>query len=513
MNHYPEHVSLAAHQVLREYADVTLRLDPEAIRQKGERIASTLHLFVSDRLPDPAYDIAALLPLIRVMHTPDTTQQRPAAAFAVADYLTSPANREQISLEHLSYIEDVAGDFKIIDAAVYEYQEQIAAKDTAFGAQVLRAITVEDDFPIPAHFWTEARAGVNVPSMSKVIHEVNVESIVIGAAALLDDIVYGQDPREQLHNLMVAETFYCPALDALGMWAMDSAMRNAVNRVRLTNAGQTDLIANAHAMLAPIKAIGQERVLEAVFDSPISDATTRFHLDNETEYGSTIHFIDTNITPVGLTTDVRIISRIKGVESVAMKMHEKPDYKDVVPSDIIGLTAVVKGEAQMAELFNLIVDRIESLDNCRFVTAGSKKEPVFVKGGEEFKQSLREKFSPAVLAMADFDEKSDKNKKPVTDFQVAKMTFMMTVDDVDIPIEFQFQTEIDRERAETGDSPHFIQKTLGVSKQMPENVLGEPDDLVHIRNRKRTLLALHRNVIAFGNNGSRFEDELYQWLA
>lgn len=507
MNEYPEYVSPSAHQALKDFSDTTLSLDPEALRERGERIAKTLHVFVRDRLPEPAYDAAALLPLARFIQGDEDIGLKGDASWALADYLTDPANKDQVTPEVLGYLSDIWGDFRTIDAVVFDYQDRTRQLGTQFGNQVLRAIAIEDDTPIPTEYWTKVRAGVNIPKMREVTHDVNVESVVIGAAALLDDIIHEEDPRHQLHNLLVAETFYCPALDALGLSAMESATRNEVNRVRLINAGRTDLLEKANKVLAPIKAIGQEKALETLLGASLTKEKTRFHLDDETPYGATIHFIDTTIQPDRFEEEVRIISRIKGVESLAMKMLEKPAYENVLPSDIIGMTAIVKGEAQLATLFNHIAERVQSLEDCSFVTAGSKTQPMFVQGGEEFIGSLERKIrkiNPAILDQIQFKP----NDESVSDFQVAKMTFMIKIDGAEVPVEFQFQTEADRDRAETGDSPHFIQKTLGVSEEMPGNLLGKPHDLVDIRNRKRILLALHRNVIAIGNNGPRFSRDL-----
>ena len=256
MNVYPEHVSLPAHQVLKDFSDTTLSLDPEALRERGERIAKTLHVFVKHRLPEPAYDAAALLPLARTIQDQESSgPHKSAASWALLDYLTDPASKNKITPEVVNYTLDLLGDFEVIDRAVYDYQDRIKERSSKFGNQVLHAIDREDDVPIPTEYWTHARAGVNIPEMKKVVHNVNVESVVIGAAALLDDIIYEEDPRRQLHNLLVAETFYCPALDALGLSATDAAIRGEVNRVRLTNAGRVDLLEKANEAINPIKAI------------------------------------------------------------------------------------------------------------------------------------------------------------------------------------------------------------------------------------------------------------------
>lgn len=501
---YPDNVSIKAHAVLREFSDSTLSLEPEALRQKGERVATTLRLFVGDRLPEPAYDVAALLPLARAIQTTDEHQQKSAAAWALLDYFTEP-NDQRMNDEAIRYGLDVLGDFATIDAAVADYQERIAAHDTAFGRQVMRSIRLEDDARLSRHEWLDARAGVNVPKIRDVAHEVNVESLVIGAASLLDDIMHEQQPDRQLHNLMMAETFYCPVLDALGLWAMDSALRNAANRVRLINAQREDVLEKATAALRPIKLIGQERVIEALLGTSLAHAKTRFHFENDIPGGATMHLVDADMRLEGLNEEVRVISRIKGIESLAVKMLEKPAYADTLPSDLIGMTLITQGEAQLAAVFNHVVERIASSADCHFSVAASKSRPVFIKGGDEFIASLKDKLSPEVIALAEFKS----NNESISAYQVAKMTLCITIGEVVIPVEIQTQTEADHVRAETGDAPHFIQKTLSVSDAMPGNIHGAPNDLLAIRDRKRTWLGLHRNVIVVGNNGEQFAESLY----
>ncbi len=513
--HESAEFSIAANRALRDFSEQTFGFNLEAVHEKGERIVSTLRLFVGNRLPEPAYDAARLMHLVRVVRNDKDVQRRATAAEALLDYLTNPDYKDQVTPEAVDYILDLCGDMEAVYKAALHHQDLIKQRNTVLGNQVWTSISAENDIPIPVEHWSEARAGVDVPKMREVVEDVNVEAILIGAAELLDTITYEKNPRRQMRYVLEAETFYCPALDALGMWAFESALRNAVNRVRLVNAGRRDLIEDAANVLNPIRQIGQEVVLEELFSVSIDDEKTRFHLDDETPYGTTTHFIDTNIDMVlqgvedqDILADVRVISRLKGIESLAMKRFQKSEYAHTLPSDIVGMTAIVKGEAQLAALFSHMIQQVESLENCSFGVAASKNQALFIKGGEDFIASLRDKLPPELVERIEFKP----NGKTTSAFQVAKMTLIITKDGVDIPVEIQFQTEKDRERAETGDAPHFMQKTEGISKDLPGNISGDPGDLARIRERKRRLLDLLKQIIAVGHNGPQFGDELYDTL-
>lgn len=510
MTEYPKNVSFAAHEMLKEFSESTLSLEPESLRQKGERAASMLRLFVGDTLPEPAYDGAMLLPLARHIQQ-GQTEQASDASWAIMDYLTSPEEGRQVSDEAIEYLLDVWGDFKIIDQAVWDYEARIKERETAMGSQTLRLIHAEDDTPIAAEEWTSVRIGVNIPKIREVTHEVNVESVVIGAASLLDDIIHNkEDKRQQMHNILVAETFYCPALDALGLTAMEMAMRSEVNKVRLVNAGRSDLNQKATELLKPVKAIGQDRVLEELFGVPLSNEKTSFHLDDETPYGTTVHFRDSllNVDLEGLgPLDIRTVTRTKMAESVAMKMMENPHYENTTPSDLVGITAIPQGETQLAALFNHVIKRMTSrADTFTLAAAASKKQPMYVQGSAEYVASLKEKFDPAILDQVEF-KICDGSKSA---FQVAKVTFTATIDGIEIPVEFQFQTEADRERARIGnfEVSHTAQKSRNTHPDLPGNNPGEPNHLREINERRHTWLTLDKKVIVVGHNGAEFAGDV-----
>lgn len=502
MNTHSEHASAAAHDVLRNFSENTTELASEELLKRGERVAQMLRLFVVDQLPEPAYDAAALLPLARYVQGHQDETKSGAASWELLEYLTNPDDERKISYEATDYLLDIWGDFEVIDSAVLDYQARIEEMNTAFGRQALELISPQSDRVIQPEDWMSIRAGVNVPKIREVSHQVNIESVIIGAASLLDEIIHETDARKQLQNILTAETFYCPALDALGLTAMEMAMRSEVNRVRLENAGRTDLITRAEEALEPIEAIGQDRVLELLFGTSLSNGVTSFHMNNETPYGETIYFRDSalnNFENEG-HTDARILARTKTEKSLALKMLDNPDYNEALPSDIIGITAVLQGEARLAAFFNHIVELVESLDSVNFVTAASKTKPMYVQGGKEFIESLKQKFDPALLDCVEFNEKEVSDST----FQVAKMTFIAHIDGVAVPVEFQFQTEADRERARLGAASHIYQKSRYVRDDMPGSRPGNPNDLREINARRHIWLTLDKKVIVVGNHGARF---------
>lgn len=503
---YPEHASVAAHHVLKDFSETTLSLAPEELRERGERVAQMLRLFVEDQLPEPAYDAAALLPLARYVQNGRNELAGDVASWALLEYLTNPDEDLRVSREAVDYLLDIWGDFNVIDSAVLDYETRIKERDTEFGRRALELISTESDVIILPENWMNVRVGVNVPKIREVSHEVNIESVIIGAASLLDEIMHETDERNQLQNILVAETFYCPALDALGLTAMEMAMRSEVNRVRLENAGRSDLIEQAEAALEPIKSVGQDRVLETLFGASLSDEKTTYNMRNETPYGETIYFRDSEIDSFEKEkwSGARILARTKTVKSLALKMLENPDYENTLPSDIVGITAVLQGEAQLAAFFNHIVELVDSLEGAHFVTAASKKQPLYVQGSEDFIGSLKDKFDPSFLDQTDFR----KNEKADSTFQVAKMTFVVEIDGVAIPIEFQFQTEADRERSRLGDASHIYQKSRYVRDDMPSSRPGNPNDLREINARRHIWLTLDKKVIVVGNHGPQFADKI-----
>lgn len=472
---------------------------------------SIVRLFANNYMSRPAL---ASLKLFEVAadFQDDTSPTRQEAALALAESLTSPDT--PIHVGEIEYAAALLGDIPVIVEASANYRNRIEAiiqdeGDIPAGAvedaRRVQAMLDDQTAVVPKEDWENLRFGPNLPKLAELVEKVNVESVVIMAANSLDKVMRGEGSQtERLKTILEAETTYIPLLDAFGLSAYVMTFRNEINKVRLIEAGHGDLIKQARSNLESLNGIGLTPITESIFGATDDDPT--FEVDTcLVRGGEYIHFGESELAKLtDGAFDGRLIRRVKTPISLADKMRTNPEYKHTLPQDVVGYTAIVKDERELVGLFNHVYKKLEDAGTVRFVTVPSKGSPVSIQGNEGFFARIGENLRRTSIGqriLEGIDEKSKvRMDKPTAEsFQVLRVTFDIEVDGKQIPVEFQFQTERDRDNARLGGASHMFYKgkPKGVQEgdkasevrlyDLLETISGDSDVLRRIHERGATL--------------------------
>jgi hypothetical protein len=362
-----------------------------------------------------------------------------------------------------------------------------------------------DDSPLPDEVWLDVQMGINIPLLVELSDNVNVESIVANAAYRLDELVNSEPKsRQELELILEMETFYAPLLDALGMSAFEMMLRSEANKIRLTNAGRTDLLDAATREIEKVQnaKVGLNPILQKIFANAPQEKS--FEIDDQTPYDEKISFSEANLLEMtGGKLEGRLIARVKSLGSLARKMLD-PRYKGEMPQDIVGITAIVSNESELARYFEEMLETIK-MAGCKLKPAKSKNEAIYIQGTGSFINFFKENLQDKTLQDTQINNEFAESPLEST-FQVVKMTFTVEVDGRDIPVEFQFMTADDRSRARLGGVSHLLmEKNAKGINGLPGTKFGNGNSLATINRRRKDLQEGDReNIVSVNDHGEEF---------
>ena len=134
---------------------------------------------------------------------------------------------------------------------------------------------VVDDLPVPDHHGRQivpgvllaiSEARIDPEYMKDFLKTVNIESVIIKACELVDNLEHPTSRRESalLQDVLEAESFYAPLCEVLGLEALGSKLLGLAKRIRLEKLNKFASIEQARDMLFNIKTVGVRRILESI---------------------------------------------------------------------------------------------------------------------------------------------------------------------------------------------------------------------------------------------------------
>lgn len=471
--------------------------------EQAERMRETLRLFGPDLLSQRAIEAAGLIPVARLVQGSADPAIRLASAKAIDNCLNQDGT--PVSQEDGHYMMSIWGDLPYINNAALNYRSRLM--ETGAGREVLDVLSLPDDKPLPADYWLDVKLGINVPLLAELSEQVNVESILANAAYRLDQLVNSDmGSRRQLELILEIETFYAPLLDALGMSAFEMMLRSEVNKIRLINAGRTDLIDAATSEIRKVETIGLNPILQSIFDKAPNEK--KFEIDDQTPYGEVITFSEADLSEVtDGEFDGRLVVRVKSLGSTAQKMRD-PRYAGEMPQDIVGMTAIVSSEDDIVAYFKEVLKTIEdSGGKIKLKNAASKSSALYLQGTKDYVESITGALGSELIADMEIKEMETPLEKT---FQVLKMTFTVDVEGHEIPVEFQFITNDDRTRARLGGVSHLMmEKNAAGTNGLAGTKFGNEDSLERINRRRKDLQEGDKNnIVPINNHGDEYGMEL-----
>lgn len=461
---------------------------------------SIVRLYADKLLNPSAFKAITMFELAGYAQESEDTPRRERATRALVDYLRNQA--DITSEEEMTYIASLLGDIPVIEKSASNYQHRLRAEANA--DDIVDTLNDgESKVSLSQEAWDNLRLGIDLPDITKLAKETNVESVIIMAARTLNAIIRSDGTqREKMKKILEAETFYAPLLDAFGLSAFEMALRSEANTARLIESGHGNLVEKARNRLAVANEVGLDPVINTIFGKV--DEKPDFHVNACVPSGDVICFNESSLSRL---TDGRfggrLVGRIKTVGSLAEKMLHNPDYENALPQDVIGFTAVLKDVSEVADFFKYIYAQLKSKEKAgeiKLVNAPSKTQPISMQGTPQFVDDLK-----AALGGHDFTDpihtKKVKDTLPEDTFQVIKVTFDVEIDGKVLPVEFQFMTKMDRYNARLGGASHIHYKGQD-EKGLLGNVPSNKDSLDTINRRKADLYSDPDNITPIDNGSA-----------
>mgnify|MGYP000966597612 CR=1 FL=1 len=325
--------------------------------------------------------------------------------------------------------------------------------------------------------WKADIPAINGDGLQKLSKEVNIESLIIKASEMMDNIKYPPNQDSQhLRNILESESFYIPMLKALGYDAMAAEMASTCEISRLYGQGQGAVVEKAVQLYQQYASEDPASILQRALNLQEKPAVKWIvnQTSDDIKSGMNCRFAEIEVNFSG--TIRRFLFRQKTIGSMAKKLHKKGEYYNLL--DAFGFQVVIDGgdqsldqirhyemsddqinkiyETQVSDLavcFNKFADTVLSNSQLELKSTNGDREPVFVQGDKDFINQIIAGLSKDVskddIGRIEYNRRS-------TPYRVAKATAML---DGKLPVEIQMITDLDRKLGRTGATSHIAYKS------------------------------------------------------
>jgi hypothetical protein len=393
--------------------------------------------FVGRDVPDLAYH-AALLHDLPDRASDELTHRN--ATSALDKYF------QTLDKDDRCYMLALLADMSTIEDYAQQYRESFTHSDGNL-VGLLQADTHKER-EVSSRYWLIDAKMAPPETMLKALEEVNLESVLIKSAELLDNLI--TPPKKEvavLQDIFEAESFYAPLLEILGYDGFAMALRNQSAILRLQKSNNQEYIDVASEIVAGVVSPNDvtERVTRLMNQLGHEFAMSAVVRKGSGSHDITIGELINEFHSHEQSTMMRGVWRVKSVGSLALKMYEG---RSDVPADIVGLTVIAEDLDSVSEYFGQLVTRLPKTEGVKLVPSPSRTEAVHIKGGGNFIEKVQSKLPENTPV--DVIGSSDHSG-----FQVAKVTLVYD----GLPIEIQVMTEADRLNSRTGIASHAAYKT------------------------------------------------------
>ncbi len=263
--------------------------------------------------------------------------------------------------------------------------------------------------------WSEIIYSMDLKHVKDVVKNINLESVIISASAILDQLdKEDQDEHQLFKTVFEAKAFYAPICEIIGLDGFAMALRDKSLKIiidknierlefdidnegdqKKRNALQSELDAHYDA-LKRAKILSQRagklnihQVLESLqFEQ--SDGYYAEQVAGKKINQADIVRIGDFVTEFSDGSLASGVYRYKTESSIANKMLEER-YRYQPPMDTIGLAFIINQD-NPAAAFKKFFDQINGLDKIAFKPAASKNSAVYFQGSTDWIYSLDDYF-------------------------------------------------------------------------------------------------------------------------
>ena len=447
-------------KVLDDYISCT-EGEREDFKDHAYRVYKIVKAYTSDDLPPEAASLSLIHDVADRMFNKKSTKYNDTWARNATDALYEFMDDENISHDQLKYSACLLADMVEIEQNAAHHRKlmaKIAEEESNDDYRETYSLIAERYMgKVSPDQWRVAQPLLDLDHMRMGMDKVNIEAFIIKGAEIMDNLQYPSSKRESavLQDVLEAESFYAPILEAMGYEAFAAELRSVAKVRRLIGQGKEDLVKSAKEIQDRVLQVGMGKIADKIFG--VNDGTINYAIRKDEDSGEYSTHMGEFAADTKYGNMVAGNWRIKTVGSLADKLKGGDGIMDIVGMMVISRDR----ETTACDFAHFIADRLKEF---RPVCARSKNRPVYIQGTKEYvdavEQNLRELGvgSDEYLVKIDTDEKREQRGYSI--YEISKVTFAVDVDDVEVPVEIQFITKDERRRARTGEVSHIAYKYL-----------------------------------------------------
>lgn len=433
----------------------------EDFKDHAYRVYKIVKAYTSDDLPPEAASLSLIHDVADRMFNKKSTKYNDTWARNATDALYEFMDDENISHDQLKYSACLLADMVEIEQNAAHHRKlmaKIAEEESNDDYREAYSLIAERYMgKVSPDQWRVAQPLLDLDHMRMGMDKVNIEAFIIKGAEIMDNLQYPSSKRESavLQDVLEAESFYAPILEAMGYEAFAAELRSVAKVRRLIGQGKEDLVKSAKETQDRILQVGMDKIADKIFG--VNDGTINYAIRKDEDSGEYSTHMGEFAADTKYGNMVAGNWRIKTVGSLADKLKGGDGIMDIVGMMVISRDR----ETTVCDFAHFIADRLKEF---RPVCARSKNRPVYIQGTKEYvdavEQNLRELGvgSDEYLVKIDTDEKREQRGYSI--YEISKVTFAVDIDDVEVPVEIQFITKDERRRARTGEVSHIAYKYL-----------------------------------------------------
>lgn len=447
-------------KVLDSYISCT-EGEREDFKDHAYRVYKIVKAYTGDDLPPEAASLSLIHDVADRMFNKKSTKYNDVWARNAADALYGFMDDEKISHDQLKYSACLLADMAEIEQSAAHHRRlmaKIAEEESNKDYQEIYPLVAERHTgKVSPKQWIVAQPLLDLDDMRLEMDKVNIEAFIIKGAEIMDNLQHPSSKRESavLQDVLEAESFYAPILEAMGYEAFAAELRSVAKVRRLIGQDKEGLVESAKETQDRVLQVGMDKIADKIFG--VNDGTINYAIRKDEDSGEYSTHMGEFAADTEYGNMVAGNWRIKTVGSLADKLKGGDGIMDIVGMMVISRDR----ETTTCDFAHFIADR---LNEFRPVCARGKNRPVYIQGTKEYVDAVEQNLcelgvsSDEYFVKIDTDEKCEKRGYPI--YEISKVTFVVAIDDVEIPVEIQFITKDERCRARTGEVSHIAYKYL-----------------------------------------------------
>lgn len=447
-------------KVLDDYISCT-EGEREDFKDHAYRVYKIVKAYTSDDLPPEAASLSLIHDVADRMFNKKSTKYNDTWARNATDALYEFMDDENISHDQLKYSACLLADMVEIEQNAAHHRKlmaKIAEEESNDDYREAYSLIAERYMgKVSPDQWRVAQPLLDLDHMRMGMDKVNIEAFIIKGAEIMDNLQYPSSKRESavLQDVLEAESFYAPILEAMGYEAFAAELRSVAKVRRLIGQGKEDLVKSAKEIQDRVLQVGMDKIADKIFG--VNDGTINYAIRKDEDSGEYSTHMGEFAADTKYGNMVAGNWRIKTVGSFADKLKGGDGIMDIVGMMVISRDR----ETTACDFAHFIADRLKEF---RPVCARSKNRPVYIQGTKEYvdavEQNLRELGVGSDEYLVKIDTNEKREQRGYSIYEISKVTFAVDVDDVEVPVEIQFITKDERRRARTGEVSHIAYKYL-----------------------------------------------------